>query len=358
MRLACLALALRLLAATAVAADARTGPIQYWELPTGSRIAYIHYFPRAPGKTSPIIFLHGGPGAYIVDHSAAADQFYRSLATLGFDVYLYDQIGSGHSARLRDPRQYTVERHISDLEAIRRTLHARRLILIGDSWGAALAANYIAEHPDGCAKAIFSGPGAMDGSDMQASAYPDAPMVKAAEAWFTWFYSQPRYAGMRDIQAADVVALYRSIAERELDAQLDDFVHRSASFLVCDPAKLPADAVGSGMGWWANLMTSIDFGRRRRDLKPALARTHVPVLILRGGCDYMRWEVAYEYKHAFANATLLYAPEAGHAFGYDQPKIYSSAIRAFVQDRPLPWAPYTTAVAPPRVMPRAVVGEK
>ena len=354
MRLASLVLALWLLVLTAVTADARPGPIQYWDLPTGSHIAYIHYVARPPGKANPIIFLHGGPGAFIVDHSAVADQFYRSLATLGFDVYLYDQIGSGHSARLPDPRHYTVERHISDLEAIRQRLHARRLILIGDSWGAALAANYIAEHPDSCAKAIFSGPGAMEGSDMRASAHPDAPMVKAAEAWFTKFYSQPRYAGMRDIETADVLALYRSIPEPELDAQLDDFVHRSASFLVCDPAKLPTDAVGNGMGWWANLMTSIDFGRRRRDLKPALASTHVPVLILRGGCDFMRWEVAYEYKLAFPNATLLYVPEAGHAFGYDQPKIYSSAIRAFIQDRPLPLAPYTSTTAPPRVTPRVV----
>lgn len=89
----------------------------------------------------------------------------------------------------------------------------------------------------------------MDGSDMKGATYADAPMVKAAEAWFANFFSQPRYAGMQDIHMADVVTLYRSIPEKELDAQLDDFVHRSAPFLVCDPARLPTDAVGKGMGW-------------------------------------------------------------------------------------------------------------
>ena len=78
------------------------------------------------------------------------------------------------------------------------------------------------------------------------------------------------------------------------------------------------------------------------------------VLILRGGCNYHRWETAYDYKLSFSNATLLYVPDAGHAFGYDQPKIYSSASGAFLQDRPLPRAPYTSAVAPPRVRPRVV----
>ena len=151
-----LVVSLTLSAVTGVTPDARRGPIQYWDLPTGSHVAYIHYAAQAPTKATPIIFfLHGGPGAFIVDHSAAAEHFYRSLTTLGFDVYLYDQIGSGHSARLSDPRQYTVERHISDLEAIRQRLLARRVILIGDSWGAALAAKYIAEHPDSCAKAFF-----------------------------------------------------------------------------------------------------------------------------------------------------------------------------------------------------------
>ena len=42
----------------------------------------------------------------------------------------------------------------------------------------------------------------MDGSDMKGATYADAPMVKAAEAWFANFFSQPRYAGMQDIHMA------------------------------------------------------------------------------------------------------------------------------------------------------------
>lgn len=351
MRQACSVLVLMFCAGSAFPVPRE--PIQYWQLNTGSHIAYMHYQARPPAKADPIILLHGGPGAFIVDHSALAEQFYQSLAHLGYNVYLYDQIGSGHSTRLPDPRLYTVKRHINDLEAIRQTLQAQRLILIGDSWGATLGASYIAEHPDRCAKAIFSGPGAIDGSDIKASTYADAPVVKAADAWFAKIFSQPRYEKMRDILTADVVTLYRSIPERELDAEFDDFVHRTSRFLVCDPEKFPADAPVTGMGWWANLMTSADLGNRRRDLKPLLAKTQIPVLILRGGCDYLRWEVAYDYKLAFPNATLIYVPDAGHLFGYDQPKIYSSTIEAFLQGRTLPIPPYTSATVPRRVMPRA-----
>jgi len=70
MRLACLILALQLLVLTAVTADARLRPIQYWNLPTGSHIAFIHYVAQTSRKATPIIFLHGGPGAASTPSSA------------------------------------------------------------------------------------------------------------------------------------------------------------------------------------------------------------------------------------------------------------------------------------------------
>jgi len=358
-RICGLIFALAVIAATTGAGGARSDRVQYWDLPTGSHIAYVRFAGTAPRKPEPVLFLHGGPGAFIVDHPSVADRFYQSLARLGFDVYLYDQIGSGRSARLSDPRQYTVDRHIRDLEAIRQRLRAGRIILVGDSWGASLGANYIAEHPNRCAKAIFSGPGAIDPGDLTSTTYDDAPMVKAAEGWFESIFSQPRYRSMRDIRTADIPALYRTIPESEMDLQFDAFVQRTSPLLLCDPARWPADEPPyHGMGWWANLMTAADFEQRRCNPKRMLARTRMPVLILRGGCDYLRWEVAYQYKAAFPNSTLLYVPEAGHAFGYDQPTIYSSAVEAFLLDRPLPVSPYTSAVAPPRLTPRAVMRER
>ena len=341
---------LALIPAMPVPVSSQPPGIRFWDLPTGSHIAFLHYGAKAPVKRTPIIFLHGGPGAFIVDHPSVADGFYESLAALGFDVYLYDQIGSGHSAHLVDPRQYTVDRHIRDLEAIRKELGAERIILIGDSWGATLAANYIADYPNRCAKAIFSSPGLIDRGDMQDSTYEDAPMVEFAKAWFADIYSEPRYRSMRAMKDTDVLSIYRSVPEHEIDSDFDRFVHRSLPYLVFDPARLPKDEQTlSGMGWWVNMMTSADFERRRTGSVHALSQRQIPVLILRGGCDYVSWKVVTEYKEAFPNATLLYVPDAGHAFGYDQPGIYVSSVRAFLQDQPLPLPAYTSSSPPPRV---------
>jgi len=138
--------AMALLLAAALNGDA--GQVRYWNLPTGSRLAYVHVPAQGAAKRTALLFLHGGPGAYQVSEFKRGRAWYASLAQRGFDVYVYDQTGSGLSARLNDPRAYTVARHVADLEAIRQTIGAARMILIGDSWGATLAANYIAAHPD------------------------------------------------------------------------------------------------------------------------------------------------------------------------------------------------------------------
>jgi proline iminopeptidase len=43
---------------------------------------------------------------------------FSELADDWHDVVLYDEIGTGHSARLEDPREYTLERDLADLEAL------------------------------------------------------------------------------------------------------------------------------------------------------------------------------------------------------------------------------------------------
>ncbi len=105
---------------------------RFWDLPTGSRIAYVRVPAEGRARPTPVIFLHGGAG--VPDMRGDANYFGR-LARDGFDVYVYDQVGRGRSSRLADPRGYTLERDVSDLEEIRAKIDAERVILIGHSYG-------------------------------------------------------------------------------------------------------------------------------------------------------------------------------------------------------------------------------
>src|SRR5215218_8314472 len=140
---------------------------RYWELPTGSRIAYAHLPAQGTPRPAPVVFLHGGPGVADMAGDAA---YFGQLTADGFDVWVYDQVGTGRSSRLGDPRGYTIPRGVADLEAIRQRIGADRMVLLGHSWGAQVAASYLAAYPEHVARVVFSSPGALapavdDGSD-------------------------------------------------------------------------------------------------------------------------------------------------------------------------------------------------
>ena len=92
--------------------------------------------------------------AFAPEHAA----YFGRLAHDGFDVYVYDEVGSGRSSRLEDPRGYTLARDAADLEAIRKKIGVERMVLIGHSHGAAIAAAYAAEHPEHVVKMVLSSP--------------------------------------------------------------------------------------------------------------------------------------------------------------------------------------------------------
>jgi pimeloyl-ACP methyl ester carboxylesterase len=131
---------------------------RFWELPTGSRIAWVHLAARGRPKPTPVVFLHGGPGIADMAGDAA---YFGQLTSDGYDVYVYDQVGTGRSSRLADPRRYTIAREVADLEAIRGRIGAARMVLIGHSWGGQVAAAYLAAHPANVARVVFSSPGAL-----------------------------------------------------------------------------------------------------------------------------------------------------------------------------------------------------
>ncbi len=129
---------------------------KYWILPTGSKIAYTHVEGKGNKKPFPLIYLHGGPGGYVYSKDI---EVLGQLAEIGYDVYLYDQIGSGLSDRLQNVKEYTALRHQKDLEEIVKLLNVNKVILVGHSWGSVLAVMYTADNLNKIDKLIFPCPG-------------------------------------------------------------------------------------------------------------------------------------------------------------------------------------------------------
>ena len=332
--------------------------VAYWNLDTGSRIAYLKVPSSAPGSggskgsaaatpVSPVIRVHGGPGAYAVSNERFMP-LYRDLAAEGFDVYVYDQIGSGLSARLTNPAEYTLARHTADLEAIRRQIGTEQVILIADSWGATLASTYMAAHPERVARVIFTSPAVMDYSEWRDTKWQDitARLPEAQRQQISDLQSQPRFLALVLLSRLNPRAAYNVASDAELDSFFDEWTGKMLPGMVCDPARFPRADAPHGFGFWANVMSGSDASLHSRGQRAALATNRTPVLILKGECDYIQWDVAYQYRTTLPNSTVLYIPGAGHAIYYDRPDLYSQVVRAFLRDRPLPLPPYEGSTPP------------
>ena len=320
----------------------------YWELTTGSRIAYLRVPAKGTAKATPIIRVHGGPGGYAVANPNAV-AYFGQLALDGYEVYFYDQTGSGFSTRLGNPRDYTFTRSIQDLEAIRQKIGAEQVILIGESWGGTIVSNYMAAYPEQVAKVIFTSPAPINPREWKT--YQDdirlrlTPEQQRKVAALT---SSPRLMALMMLMRINPSAAYDFAGDREMDSWMDQFLTGEIPALICKPADFPAGQSIHGFGFWAGKMVGREFYEKTSAINPRmqLLANPTPVLILRGECDHIKWQVVDEYRKTFPKSTLLYFPEAGHIIYYDRPDLYLAAVRAFLLDRPLPLPPHMDSAPP------------
>jgi L-proline amide hydrolase len=105
------------------------------------------------GRT-PLVVLHGGPGAthdYLLANARLAER--------GRPVVHYDQLGSGNSTHLphRGRDFWTVELFLEELDNLLGALGiAGRYHLLGQSWGGMLAAEHAVRRPDGLRSLVIA----------------------------------------------------------------------------------------------------------------------------------------------------------------------------------------------------------
>jgi proline iminopeptidase len=318
--------------------------MHYWNLSTGSHLAYLEVPAKGEAQATPVILVGGGPGEEDVADTSGTE-FFGQLSQLGYDVYFYDQIGSGLSARLDNPADYTVGRHVADLEAIRQSIGARQLILMGSSWGGTLVANYMASHPSSVAKAVFTSPGPMNEAEWPQSGSVTSRLTKSEQEQADALIPRnPRFVAWYVLGSINPRAAHNMVSDQEGDAFLDTFLQIVLRATVCDPAHLP-NQTSQGTGLYDNMFTTRDAQSTHPGVNPrtVLASNQTPSLILTGGCNYVDWAVTWQYRTTLPNSTLVCYPHAGHEIYRDEPDLYLETIRSFLQDTSLPVQPWTSA---------------
>lgn len=317
-----------------------------WPIDTTTSLRYVHLRGNGPNRNAPVVFLHGGPG---VPDMAGDTAFLRPLTDDGFDLYVYDAIGSGGSTRLPDPTDYAVSRDVADLEHVRTLIGADRLVLVGHSYGGLLAAHYLAAHPDHVEKLVLISPQSLDPADgsggLVTARLDPQRLLRLAIALLA-----PRaLLGYTLLQVNPTVA-HAYLPDAEADARNDEVLtisrpalHGTGSAEFTGPA---TDDSYRGSGFYRLQYPQSPVAPPPADVRPVLRGMTQQALILKGGADYLSWSSAITYRRTLPHSVLAYYPEAGHNVYQDRPTAARSAIRAFLTGTALPAPPYSSLEVP------------
>jgi proline iminopeptidase len=299
---------------------------QYWYLDEGIKIGYAKIETEISEKKEPIIYLHGGPGGKITDKII---EVLAPLSKLGHDLYFYDQIGSGHSTRLNNIAQYSVERHREDLKRIVSIIGVDKITLIGHSWGACLAINYLQKYPETVNKVILTGPGPIlpINRNMTNEIPPDS--LNLLEPEFSNKEGNEKIYNWRSKIILKWAYLFNS--KLATDKEVDDFftclneeLNKSTD---CDFENQKKYEGGSG--YYSHIMTVKSFSHVE-EKRNRLRELNTPVLILRGQCDNQKWGYTKEYLDLLINSDLRIIEGVGHNIINKKGEEYCGLIHSFL----------------------------
>jgi pimeloyl-ACP methyl ester carboxylesterase len=315
--------------------------VDYWDLESGSRIAYLKFPALNKTKEEPVIFVHGGPGAAVVTFKPITEVI-SALSKNGYDVYFYDQIGGGLSGRLRNVQEYQTSRHVTDLEQIRKKIKSEKIILVGESHGGVLAAHYTALYPLNVKKLVLISPGELisqEWDDESTGKIKDRVSPDALQR-FDDLLKTPQMMFTLLLFEINPDAAQNFLSEAEADTLATKFLSLLVGGMACDPENFPDDH-NILMGFWATMIPDELPEPANEAVKDKLRTLTLPVLILKGECDYLKWEIVHEYKSLLKNSTLLFLEGAGHMPFLEKPELVLDSIRSFLLDEPLPLPAYT-----------------
>ncbi len=306
---------------------------KYWNMKDGHKIAYTKIIGDTSNANPSIIFLHGGPGGYI--HSAIIEQM-KALSKNGYNVYLYDQIGSGLSDRLPKPKDYSFGKHLNDLdEIIKLQIKTNKVILIGHSYGGILATHFTADHPELVDKLILSSPGDLqpqrennDGTVADLNKiYPTPSQYQFKTPIEVFEQTERDFLQPRIVMSmlCAMVFNFKWASDKEFDDYTNTMASKFTKGMVADPKNVKPEEGGAGgyshgfSNYYGNLA----------DVRSKLKQLNISTLVIQGQYDQGEYSSVFEYADLL-KGEYKFIENAGHIIWWDKPNDYNNEIAKFL----------------------------
>ena len=260
----------------------------------------LHYLSRGEGR--PVVLLHGNSGF--------AHDFASVLEALDggeFRALAFDRPGHGLSERPAQDGAMSAQARL--LRGAFKELGVRRPLLVGHSWGGALALSYALQFADEVAALVLLAP----------AAYSD---------------EEEMYAAQRILQRD----LFIRASETFVRAEIKRNLERAFS-----PDTLPPDYLQAAEALWmrpsqvrAFMQDEYGYNPAVELLAPRYGKVRVPTVIVTGDSD----ELVNPERHAYplhseiGHSELVVLPAAGHMLPHTRPEAVVNALRSAAKARP------------------------
>ena len=306
----------------AEATPAGVFPVEHGFVDANGVMIYYEAF----GRGAPLLIVHGGPGA-------SHDYFLPYLLPLARTnrVIFIDERGSGKSEKLEDPKGYTVENMVEDVEAVRSHLGLGKISLLGHSYGGVLAEAYAFKYQSNLSHLIlgstFHSTKALNEVFVQMKAHMAPELRKRIDAMekaglfgHGKAYEQNRYTADYMI-AAWGEGYFPYIYQKHPDPGYDPVSPGGTSW------DLYREMWGShGEFVVDGNLTSVEYADR-------LPSITVPTLITVGDHDEVAPSIAETIHAKISGSKLVILPQSGHMTFVDQPGLFVKTVADFVNDR-------------------------
>jgi proline iminopeptidase len=275
------------------------------------------------GRGAPLLIVHGGPGA-------SHDYFLPYLLPLARHnrLIFIDERGSGKSEYLQDPKGYTVENMVEDVEAVRQGLALGRISLLGHSYGGVLAQAYALKYQSNLTHLIL------------ASTFPSTKQMNDVFVRM----KEKMDPELRDrIDKMEKEGLFGHGKDYEKSRYTSDYMIAAWGegyfpYLYHNRADPNYDPIQNGVMswdlyremWGSNGEFVIDGNLKSVEYVDQLPSIHVPTLIIAGDHDECDPSLSKEMNEKIAGSQIVILPSSGHMTFVDQPNLFIASVDGFL----------------------------
>jgi proline iminopeptidase len=262
------------------------------------------------GDKTPILMLHGGPGA--------TSYYLEPLKALSKDrpIIFFDQLGCGRSTLEMDTTQMNIEFYVKEVKQVKETLGLKDFYIYGQSWGTILGAEYYFAHPQGVKGIVLASP-ALSGklwirdSQLLLNQLPDSLQQVIR-----------KYEKLKDFHAPEYQKAMMVYYEKHIARKLpwSEGINNTFKYIGED---VYVYMNGPSEFTFTGTMQHYDATKRLPNMK-------IPSLFVCGEYDEARPETTEYYASLVPNSKFVVIKDAAHMTMQDNPEQDLKEIRDFI----------------------------